>query len=97
MRPPEPPPPDPAIQAQEAQLARQAWQVAGQFRLLIERMAALGWQPDNYEHAKLRHVADSINGMALRAAMSSGDLKVLNEISGRTWKQLPDDLEGDQR
>jgi hypothetical protein len=83
MRPPETPPPDPEVQKQEAQLARQAWQVSGQLRLLVERMADLHWQPDGYDHTKLRHVADSIYGMALRCAMSSGDMGVLNEVSGR--------------
>lgn len=88
-RPPETPPPDRAEQLREARLARQSAQTAGQLRQLVDRMEALGWQPDGYDHAQLRHVADSIHGMGLRAAMSSGDTSLLNELTDRTWTQLP--------
>jgi hypothetical protein len=43
-RPPEPPPPAPTELDATASLARQAHQVAGQLRLLSERMSDLGWR-----------------------------------------------------
>lgn len=96
-RPPEPPPPDPGRQRQEAQLAQEAAEVAARLRDFVDHAAALNWQPDGYDHHKLRHVADSIHGMALRAAMSSDDLQVLNAISGRTWTRLHPFPEGEDQ
>jgi hypothetical protein len=95
-RPPETPPPTPAELYETGQLARLAYETGNQLHLLIVRMDALNWQPDGYDRAKLRHVADSIKGMALRCAMSANDIPLLNELTGRTWTPLHGDpTEGD--
>jgi hypothetical protein len=87
-RPPEPPAPDPAELAATADLARQAHQVAGELTHLVEQLHRLGWRTDEYSRDDLAAVASSLAGMAMRAAMHSGDTAALNEVSGASWKPL---------
>jgi hypothetical protein len=56
-------------------------------------MTALSWQPDGYEPADLGQLADALHGMALRCAMDTGNTALLNELSGRQFR----DLDGDDR
>lgn len=69
-------------------LGRLAFRAAGQLRLLGERMVALSWQPDGYEPGDLGRLADALHGMALRCAMDSGNTALLNELSGRSVRDL---------
>lgn len=71
-------------------LGRLAFRTAGQLRLLRERMIALSWQPDHYEPADLGRLADALHGMALRCAMDGGNTAMLNELSGREFRDLGD-------
>jgi hypothetical protein len=93
VRPPEPPAPSPDELAATAALARQAHQVAGQLRLLSERMNDLGWRTDEYSCADLTEVATSLAGMSIRAAMHSGDTAALNEVTGKPWNLLGGDAQ----
>jgi hypothetical protein len=69
-------------------LGRLAFGTAGQLRLLGERMQALSWQPDGYEPADLGQLADALHGMALRCALHTGNTAMLNELSGRHFREL---------
>ncbi|GAB2451817.1 hypothetical protein GCM10027262_76270 [Nocardia tengchongensis] len=71
------------------ELARLAFRTAGQVRMLAERMAALGFKADGYEQADIARFADTMQGMALRAAMSmdDGDAQ-LSELTGRQVNRL---------
>ena len=72
-------------------LGRLAFSVAGQLRLLRDRMTALTWQPDGYEPAELGGLADALHGMAMRCAMHTGNTAMLNQISGREFRELGPD------
>lgn len=76
-------------------LGRQAFEEAGRLRLLAERMTTLSWQADGYPPAELLKVADTLQGMALRCAMSTGNTDMLNELTGREFRARPGDLTGD--
>lgn len=69
-------------------LARLGFSVARQLRLLREHMTALSWQPDGYEPADLGSLADALHGMAMRCAMHTGNTELLNQISGRDFREL---------
>lgn len=71
-------------------LGRLAFRTAGQLRLLRERMVALSRKPDNYEPGDLGNLADALQGMALRCAMGTGNTTLLNELSGRPFRDLGD-------
>ncbi|MGW4241237.1 hypothetical protein [Nocardia sp. NPDC004722] len=69
--------------------ARQAFRTAGQVRMLVERMAALGFNVDGYTHADIGLLADSLHGMAMRAAMSTDNPDaLLFELTGRQGRRL---------
>ena len=71
------------------EFARQAFRTAGQVRMLVERMAALEFDVDGYTHADDGRLADSLHGMAIRAAMSTDDPDpLLQEITGREGRRL---------
>lgn len=76
-------------------LGRFSFRTAGQLRLLGERMTALSMQPDGYAPADLAKLADALHGMAMRCAMSTGNTALLNELSGRNFRELGDDTLGD--
>ncbi|MFI7598285.1 hypothetical protein [Actinoplanes sp. NPDC049681] len=71
-------------------MSRLAFRTAGQVRLPSERMATLGWQPDGYTPADLTRTADALHGMAIRCAMSTGNVRLLNELSGRHFREIGD-------
>ncbi|MFI9507266.1 hypothetical protein [Nocardia sp. NPDC052566] len=73
------------------ELGRFSFRTAGQLRLLGERMTALSWQPDGYTPADLSKLADALQGMALRCAMSTGNTALLNELSGHNFRELGGD------
>ncbi|MFQ6230614.1 hypothetical protein [Nocardia sp. NPDC002869] len=73
-------------------LGRFSFRTAGQLRLLGERMTALSMQPDGYAPADLAKLADVSQGMALRCAMSTGNTALLNELSGRNFRELGGDI-----
>lgn len=74
---------------QVGELARQAFRTAGQVRMLVERMGDLEFNVDGYTHADLTWLADSLHGMAIRAAMSTDDPDpLLQEITGRSARRL---------
>ncbi|MCX0271730.1 hypothetical protein NLM24_13630 [Nocardia zapadnayensis] len=76
-------------------LGRFSFRTAGQLRLLGERMTALSMQPDGYAPADLAQLADALQGMALRCAMSTGNTGLLNELSGRNFREVGEgDIEG---
>lgn len=64
-------------------LAQHAFRAAGALQLLIEHMQTLGWRTDEYSREDLVKVAESLRGMSVRAAMSSGDTGIINMITGR--------------
>jgi hypothetical protein len=72
-------------------LGRLAFRTAGNLRLLQEQMETLSWQPDGYEPRDLRQLADALQGMALRCAMHTGNTAMLNELSGRDFRELDED------
>ncbi|MFE3280357.1 hypothetical protein [Nocardia sp. NPDC059239] len=80
------------MRTEVGELARLAFRTAGQVRMLAERMAALDFKADGYEQADLAPFADTIQGMALRAAMSmdDGDALLL-ELTGRRVRRLDTD------
>jgi hypothetical protein len=76
------------------ELGRQAFRVAGEIRLLVERAEALGVNPEATPedqaapHAptwdKVRDAADTLSGLAYAVAFG-GDVELMQEITGRRW------------
>jgi hypothetical protein len=71
-----------------AALARQANDTAGRLYALAEAMRAARFQPDGWPPDRLRELAVTLHGTALRAAMCADDVDLLNELTGRTWTRL---------
>lgn len=69
-------------------LGRLAHRTAGQLRLLRERMDALNWRPDGYEPADLGALVDAVHGMAVRCALHAGNMPLLNELTGRDFREI---------
>ncbi|WP_280186773.1 MULTISPECIES: hypothetical protein [Nocardia] len=69
-------------------LARLSRDTAAHLRLLAEQMTTLGWQPDGHTPTGLTHLADSLDGMAMRCAMSQGDTALLQELTGRAAREV---------
>lgn len=65
--------------------------MGGQLRLLSERMTDLSWQPDGYQPADLGALADALQGMALRCAMSTGNTRLMTELTGRHIRKVNGD------
>jgi hypothetical protein len=69
-------------------LAKHAHATVGGLQLLIEHMEIAGWRTDEFSREDLALVADSLRGMALRAAMHAGDAETLSAISGRQVREI---------
>lgn len=64
------------------ELAMHAFKTAGNLQLLIEHMEICGFRADEYDREDLARVANSLRGMSVRAAMSSGDDDILRAVTG---------------
>jgi hypothetical protein len=85
------------------ELGRQAFRVAGEIRLLVERAEALGVNPEATPadeaapHAPtwdpVRDAADTLSGLAYAVAFGAiafgGDVGLMQEITGRRWTPGP--------
>lgn len=69
-------------------LARQTAETAGRLRLLAEVMETASFHADGWPPAKLRELANTLHGTALRAAMAADNTALLNELTGRGWTPL---------
>jgi hypothetical protein len=69
-------------------LAQHAHATAGKLQLLIEHMEIVDWRTDEFSRQELALVADSLRGMAMRAAMHAGDTDTLNAITGRAVGEI---------
>lgn len=78
----------PARGVAAGELAQHAFEVAGKLRILAEHMAALGWRTDEYSVEDLELVASSLRGMALRAALGSGNEAIVSMVMGKPMKRL---------
>lgn len=74
-----------------AALARQTHDVADHLAALADAMETASFHADGLPPAKLREVANTLKGTAMRAAMAADDLPLLNELTGRTWTRLDPD------
>lgn len=77
-----------------AALARQADSTAAEIGALAAAMETVSFYADGLSPGKLREVANTLRGTAMRAAMAADDTTLLNELTGRTWKALHDREEG---
>jgi hypothetical protein len=79
-RPPEPEAPTLAT------FGRRAQRIADELMALAALPEAAQIQPDAYSWEEIRHVADTLRGMALRCALEVGDEDLLTEVTGRTLR-----------
>jgi hypothetical protein len=86
-------------------LGRQAFRVAGEIRLLVERAETLGvnpeavtgearFRPEARTWDEVRAAADTLNGLAYAIAFD-GDMQLLHEITGRHWHYRPGEPDSD--
>lgn len=71
-----------------AALARQTAETAGRLWLLAEVMDTASFHVGGWPPARLKELATTLRGTALRAAMAADDVNLLNELSGREWTAL---------
>lgn len=71
-----------------AALASGTHATAGALSALADRMETAGWRTDEYSVPDLRAVANSLHGMSIRVALTSGDAEVLQAVTGRPWKEI---------
>jgi hypothetical protein len=70
-----------------ATFGRRAQRLADELMTLAALPEAVRMQPDAYSWEEIRHVADTLRGMALRCALEVGDQELLTEVTGRTWRK----------
>jgi hypothetical protein len=75
----------PAEQPALAAFGWRAQRIADDLMALAALPAAASMQPDAYSWEEIRHVADTLRGMAVRCALEVDDRELLTEVTGRTW------------
>jgi hypothetical protein len=78
---------EPAEQLALATFGRRAEQIAEDLMALAALPEAARMRPDAYSWEEIRHVADTLRGMALRCALESGNHDLLSEVTGRDWRR----------
>jgi hypothetical protein len=68
-----------------ATFGRQAQRIADDLMVLAALPPASRMRPDAYSWEEIRHVADTLRGMALRCALEVDDRELLTEVTGRPW------------
>jgi hypothetical protein len=71
-------------QSPYALFGRAAERIAGELLTLASLPEAARMQPDAYSWDEIRHVADTLRGMALRCALEAGDRELVWEVIDRT-------------
>jgi hypothetical protein len=68
-----------------ATFGRRAEWLADELMGLAALPEAARMRPDAYSWEEMRHIADTLRGMALRCALEADDRELLTEVSGRAW------------
>jgi hypothetical protein len=78
-------PRDPIAEPALGPFGWRAQRIADELMALAALPASASIQPDAYSWEEIRHVADTLRGMAVRCALEVDDRELLTEVTGRTW------------